>query len=89
MQIMSDYLKLTDRAALEGAYDALAGRMLAIPPYTPVEAVQAVIDESLRVNPNAPIRDAVQLVDNRPLQAVEASGFLRAVAGEAAGARNP
>lgn len=79
IQVMGDYLKLNDRRALEGAYEAFAVETMAIPPTIPVDAVQAVVDETLRVNPNAQVKDAAQLVDSRPLQAVEASGFIDAV----------
>ena len=82
INLMGDYLKLTDRAALEGAYQAFAVETLAIPPYVPVDAVQAVMDETLRINPNATVRDATTIVDNKPLQAVEASGFINAVKAE-------
>jgi NitT/TauT family transport system substrate-binding protein len=87
IRVMGDYLKLTDRQALEGAYQAYAVEMLAIPPVVPLEAVQAVIDETLRLNPDAPIREAALLVDNRPLQAVQASGFVDAVLAEYPSAR--
>ena len=70
IQVMSDYLKLTNRQALEGAYEAYAGDQLAIPPYVPSDGVQAVIDETLRANATAVVREAALLVDNRPLQAV-------------------
>src|SRR5579884_639871 len=82
VNLMGYYLKLNDRAALEGAYQAFAVETLAIPPYVPVDAVQAVVDETLRVNPHAAVRDAAAIVDNKPLQAVEASGFIDAVKAE-------
>jgi NitT/TauT family transport system substrate-binding protein len=88
IKVMSDYLKLNDRAALEGAYQAYAQEMLAIPPYVPLDGAQAIIDESLHINPDAPIRDAALLVDNRPLQAVEASGFIAAILAEYPPRRN-
>jgi NitT/TauT family transport system substrate-binding protein len=77
--LMSKYLQLNDREALEGAYQAYATEMLSIPPRVPLDAVQAVIDETLLLNPNVPVRDAAQIVDNRPIQTVEASGFVDAV----------
>jgi hypothetical protein len=40
------------------------------------------MDENLKVNPSAPIRDATQLIDNGPIRAVEASGFVGAVRAE-------
>jgi NitT/TauT family transport system substrate-binding protein len=86
--LMSKYLQLTDREALEGAYQAYATEMLSIPPRVPLDAVQAVIDETLNLNPNVPVRDAAQIVDNRPLQAVEASGFVDAVLAANPPARN-
>ncbi|HEY7065266.1 MAG TPA: ABC transporter substrate-binding protein [Chloroflexota bacterium] len=79
IDLMSKYLQLNDREALEGAYQAYAAEMLAIPPRVPLDAVQSVIDETLTQNPNVPVRDAAQIVDARPLQAVEASGFVDAV----------
>jgi ABC-type nitrate/sulfonate/bicarbonate transport system substrate-binding protein len=79
IRLMSEYLKLNDRQALEGAFQAYATEMLAIPPYVPLEAVQDVIDETLRFTPTAAVRDAAQLVDNRAVQAVDASGFVEAV----------
>jgi NitT/TauT family transport system substrate-binding protein len=79
IDLMGKYLQLSDRAALEGAFQAYAAELLSIPPYVPLDAVQAVIDETLLVTPNAAVRDAAQLVDNRAVQAVEASGFVDAV----------
>ena len=86
-QIGDDSFGAFARQALEGAYQAYAVEMLAIPPVVPLEAVQAVIDETLRLNPDAPIREAALLVDNRPLQAVQASGFVDAVLAEYPSAR--
>jgi NitT/TauT family transport system substrate-binding protein len=80
--LMADSLKLNDRRALEGAYEAYAVEMLSIPPYVPLDGVQGVVDETLRLNPNAPVRDAARLVDNEPLRRVEASGFIDAVLAE-------
>lgn len=76
---MADYLKLNDQQALAGAWEVYADRMLSLPPRVPVEAVQAVIDESLTVNPTAPVRAAAAMIAPGPLQAVEASGFVDAV----------
>jgi NitT/TauT family transport system substrate-binding protein len=88
IQVMSDYLKLTNRQALEGAYEAYAGDQLAIPPYVPSDGVQAVIDETLRANATAVVREAALLVDNRPLQAVEATGYVDALLAEYGLSRN-
>jgi NitT/TauT family transport system substrate-binding protein len=81
IQVMSQYMQLNDRQALEGAYDTYVPA-IAIPPIVPSEALQPVMDENLKVNPSAPIRDATQLVDNGPIRAVEASGFVTAVRAE-------
>jgi NitT/TauT family transport system substrate-binding protein len=81
IQVMGDYLKLADREALAGAYDTYATKIstrLAVP----ADALQAVMDENLKANPNAPIRDAAQLIDNRAAEAVAASGFLEVIAAE-------
>jgi NitT/TauT family transport system substrate-binding protein len=88
IQLMGDYLKLNDRAALEGAYQAFAVETLAIPPHVPLEGVQAVIDETAKVNPNAAVKDAAAIVDPRPLQAVERTGFIDAVVAELLPNRN-
>ena len=37
------------------------------------DALQAVMDENLKVNPSAPIKDAAQIVANRSAEAVAAS----------------
>jgi NitT/TauT family transport system substrate-binding protein len=79
IKTMGDYLKLNDQQALAGAWEVYADRMLSLPPRVPVEGVQAVIDESLSVNPTAPVRDATAMIAPAPLQAVEASGFVDAV----------
>ncbi len=81
IQVMSQYMQLTDRLALEGAYDTYVPA-LQIPPYVAIEALQPVLDENLKVNPAAQITDAARLIDNRPLQAVEASGFITAILAE-------
>jgi ABC-type nitrate/sulfonate/bicarbonate transport system substrate-binding protein len=88
IRLMGDYLKLGDRAALEGAYQAFAVESLAIPPTVPTDAVQAVMDETLRINPGAPVRDAAAVIDSRPLQAVEATGFPSAIQAAGATSRN-
>jgi NitT/TauT family transport system substrate-binding protein len=81
IEAMSDYMKLNDRRALDGAYDTYVPA-IAIPPIVSAEALQAVMDENLKVNPTAAVRDAALLVDNGPLQTVEASGFVGAVLAE-------
>ncbi|HLH25130.1 MAG TPA: ABC transporter substrate-binding protein [Chloroflexota bacterium] len=81
IQVMGSYLKLTDRDALAGAYDTYATK-LATDLTVPTEALQAVMDENLKANPEAPIRDAAQIVDNRAAEAVAASGFLEAIQAE-------
>jgi ABC-type nitrate/sulfonate/bicarbonate transport system substrate-binding protein len=86
--LMSKYLQLDDREALEGAYQAYAAEMLALPPRVPLDAVQAVIDETLTISPNVPVREAAQIVDNRPIQALETSGFVDAVLAAYPPARN-
>jgi NitT/TauT family transport system substrate-binding protein len=81
MQVMGSYLKTDDREALQGAYDAYATK-IATNLTVPLEPLQAVMDENLKVNPTAPVRDAAQIVDNRAAQAVAASGFLDEIAAE-------
>jgi NitT/TauT family transport system substrate-binding protein len=88
VKLMGDYLKLNDRQALEGAYQAYAVEMLAIPPRVGLEAVQNVMDETLRVAPGARVRDAALLVDTRALDKVEASGFVDAVQAKYPAPRN-
>ena len=46
------------------------------------DALQAVMDENLKANPNAPIREAAQIIDNRAAEAVAASGFLEVIEAE-------
>ncbi|HZS00039.1 MAG TPA: ABC transporter substrate-binding protein [Chloroflexota bacterium] len=81
MQVMGDYLKLSDREALAGAYDTYATK-IATRLAVPVDALQAVMDENLKVNPNAPIRDAAQIIDNRAAEAVANSGFVEVIEAE-------
>jgi NitT/TauT family transport system substrate-binding protein len=81
MQVMGSYLKLNDRDALAGAYDAYASK-LSTDLTVPTDALQAVMDENLKVNPSAPIHDAAQIVDNRAAEAVAASGFVEALYAE-------
>jgi len=42
----------------------------------------------MRINPNAQVRNADAMVDNRPLQAVGASGFVDAIVAQYPPARN-
>ena len=49
------------------------------PPYVPLDGVQAVIDKALKEAPIAQVKEAALMTDNRPLQAVEASGFVAAM----------
>jgi NitT/TauT family transport system substrate-binding protein len=88
INLMSKYLQLDDREALEGAFQTYAAEMLALPPRVPLDAVQSVIDETLAFNPDVPVREAAQVVDNRPLQALETSGFVDAVLAAYPPARN-
>ena len=69
------------RLDVEPVY-AFAGDALAIPPHVPLDGVQSVIDETLRVNPAAAIRDAALVIDIRLVQAVEATGFVLALLAE-------
>jgi NitT/TauT family transport system substrate-binding protein len=78
IQVMGDYLKLDDRQALEGAYDTYAPAV-SIPPLVPIDVVQAVMDEVLKANPSAQVRDATRIVDNRAVEAVIASGYPTAI----------
>jgi NitT/TauT family transport system substrate-binding protein len=81
IMVMGDYMKLTDRTALAGAYDTYATK-ISTRLSVPSDALQAVMDENLKVNPEAPIREAARIVDNRAAQAVEASGFLEVILAE-------
>jgi hypothetical protein len=53
-----------------------------------LDGVQAVVDETLKANPTAAVREAALLVDNRPLQAVEATGYVDALLAEYGLSRN-
>jgi NitT/TauT family transport system substrate-binding protein len=81
MQVMGSYLQLTDREALAGAYDTYAPK-LATRLTVPADALQAVMDENLKANPEAPVREAARIIDNRAAQAVENSGFVDAIYAE-------
>lgn len=81
IQVMSDYMKVTDRQALEGAYDTYVSA-LAVPPRVSAEALQPVMDENMRFNATPQVREAARLIDNGPLDAVIASGFVDAVLAE-------
>jgi NitT/TauT family transport system substrate-binding protein len=81
IMVMGDYMKLTDREALAGAYDTYA-RKISTRLTVPADALQAVMDENLKANPEAPIREAARIVDNRAAEAVEASGFVEVILAE-------
>src|SRR5262249_17469254 len=85
--IFGKYTETTDPAILEGAYQVFAAKTDAVP-YVRAAAVQTAIAEVAQEDPRAADLRAEDFVDNRYVQAIEETGFIRELYGPGAAVRS-
>ena len=76
LQSISRFTKLTDRAALEEAYNTYAIKYMARVPYPSLKGVEAILDDLAKTNPKAKGADPKRFIEPRFLKELEDSGFV-------------
>ncbi len=77
-QVLSKYLRLDDREAIEEGYEYYSKNMREIP-YVASDGFQTVIDDLGRQNPKVRNVNPEKLVDNRFVRKLEEEGFFRSL----------
>ena len=81
VDVMSKYLRTTDKEILEGTYDISVTKYLKRVPWPTVEAFRSVVDELAQVNPKAKTQDPKRFYDDAILKELDKSGFITAAGG--------
>ena len=81
VEVMSKYLRTTDKEVLEGTYDISVTKYLKRVPLPTLEAFRSVVDELAQVNPKAKGQDPRKFYDDSILRELEKSGFINALGG--------
>lgn len=76
IQSISKFTKLTDRVALEEAYNTYAIKYMARVPYPSLKGVETILDDLAKTNPKAKGADPRRFVEPRFLKEMEDSGFV-------------
>jgi hypothetical protein len=76
IQSIAKFTKLTDRTALEEAYNTYAIKYMARVPYPSLKGVAAILEDLAKTNPKAKGADAKRFVEPRFLKELEDSGFV-------------
>jgi NitT/TauT family transport system substrate-binding protein len=79
VEVMSKYLRTTDKEILEGTYDISVTKYLKRVPLPTVEAFRSVVDELAQVNPKAKGQDPKRFYDDSILKELDKSGFINAL----------
>lgn len=75
LAVISRYMRITDREALEEAYQAFAVRALPRKPYPTLKGIQAILDDLGGSNPRAREVRPEAFVDERFMRELDQSGF--------------
>lgn len=76
IQSISKFTKLTDRAALEEAYNTYALKYMARVPYPSLKGVETILEDLAKTNPKAKGADPRRFVEPRFLKELEDGGVL-------------
>lgn len=76
IQSIAKFTKLTDRAALEEAYNTYAIKYMARVPYPSLKGVETILEDLARTNPKAKGADPRRFIEPRFLKEVEDSGLV-------------
>jgi len=76
IQAIAKFTKLTDRAALEEAYNTYAIKYMERVPYPGIKGVEAILEDLAKTNPKAKTADPKKFIDPRFLKELEESGFI-------------
>lgn len=76
MQSIAKFTKLTDRAALEEAYNTYAIKYMARLPYPSIKGVETILEDLAKTNPKAKGADPKRFVEPRFLKELEDSSFV-------------
>jgi NitT/TauT family transport system substrate-binding protein len=79
MEVMSKYLRSTDKEILEGTYNISVTKYLKRVPYPTPEAFGSVIEELAQVNPKAKGQNPKKFYDDSILRELDKSGFIKAL----------
>jgi NitT/TauT family transport system substrate-binding protein len=81
VDVMSKYLRTTDKEVLEGTYDISVTKYLKRVPLPTMEAFRSVTDELAQVNAKAKGQDPKRFFDDSILREIEKSGFISGLGG--------
>ncbi len=76
IQSIAKFTKLTDRTALEEAYNTYAIKYMARVPYPSLKGVEAILEDLAKTNPKAKGADPKRFVEPRFLKELEDSGVV-------------
>ena len=76
IQSIAKFTKLTDRAALDEAYNTYAIKYMARVPYPSVKGVETILEDLAKTNPKARGVDPKRFIEPRFLKELEESGFV-------------
>lgn len=76
IQSIAKFTKLTDRAALDEAYNTYAIKYMARVPYPGVKGVETILEDLAKTNPKARGVDPKRFIEPRFLKELEESGFV-------------
>ena len=76
IQSISKFTKLTDRAALEEAYNTYAVKYMARVPYPSLKGVETILEDLAKTNSKAKGADPKRFVEPRFLRELEDSGVV-------------
>jgi NitT/TauT family transport system substrate-binding protein len=76
IQSISKFTKLTDRAALDEAYNTYAIKYMARVPYPSLKGVEAILEDLAKTNPKAKSADPKRFIEPRFLKELEENGVV-------------
>lgn len=79
LKVMERHLRVSDADIIQTAYDYYAPKTPTLP-YVNLKGIKFVLDTLAESNPKAKTIKPEEIVDHRPLQELEASGFVKQIA---------
>jgi NitT/TauT family transport system substrate-binding protein len=76
LQSIAKFTKLTDRSALEEAYNTYAIKYMSRVPYPNLKGVETILEDLAKTNPKAKGADPRRFIEPRFLKEIEDSGFV-------------
>ncbi len=81
-QVISKYAQITDQEVLDDTWEVYAKKYMPEVPHSTAAGVKTILDELALKNPKAAAADPAKFVDDSFVQALEQSGFIKALYGK-------